>query len=157
MTGAGTVADAGPGEIWSYDARIVTQMNRLEDRIAKFALQNYVTSGAVFLAYFGGKITLATTLIALVVINLNFVLAIAHTAYWYKLLFSMHHVTRNYWLEQKPRAGFWEALRGNANAREVLDVEPLSFENLHKKLELSHPAVRASFLPTLGAVLLFFV
>ena len=36
MTGAGTPADVGSGEIWSYDATIIAQMNRLEDRIAKF-------------------------------------------------------------------------------------------------------------------------
>jgi hypothetical protein len=85
------------------------------------------------------------------------VLAIAHIAYWYRLLFSIHHVARNYWLEQKPRAVFGAALRGNANAREVLDAEQLSFKNLHKKLELWHPAVGASLLPAVGAVLLFFL
>ena len=69
----------------------------------------------------------------------------------------MHHVTRNYWLMQQPRAGFYAALHDNTDARQVLEAGNPSFKDFHKQLELVHPAAFANILPAAAAWLLCFI
>jgi hypothetical protein len=39
-------------ELFQYDTQIINQLNRIEDRITTFAIQNYASSGAVLFAFF---------------------------------------------------------------------------------------------------------
>jgi hypothetical protein len=136
-------------DLFRYDQAILRQLNRLEDATTKFALRNYVTSGLVGAAFFATKIPLWAASLVVLVLNVNFVLAIAANVWRYKILCSMHEVTRNAWFELTPRSSVYEALKG--------DLRKLSVSGdrrWREQLDFRHPAVYANFVPLAAAVFL---
>ena len=66
------------GDPLRYDELLLTQLNEVGSRVTTFAITNYAASGAIFLAFFATKLQSWVILVAVIIVNCNFVIAIAH-------------------------------------------------------------------------------
>ena len=92
-------------ELLEYDKSILETIRHIEDICVKFALQNYVAAGAVFLAYFSGKMpspSLQITAWVVCGVSVIFTIAIILNACRYNTLWKLHCIARNTWLASQP-------------------------------------------------------
>jgi hypothetical protein len=141
-------------ELFRYDQMVVNQINRIEDRVTKFALQNYTSSGAVLLAFFTTKIPLLAAAAVVFILNFNFVLAIASHLWRFKVLYAMHDVTRNHWLEDKLKSELIAAFKADKDCKKVLEIRTASPRDRLQWFDWTHPAAWGSWIPTVAVTIL---
>ena len=81
-----------------YHKSILETLRHIEDIVLKLALQNYAAAGAVFLAYYAGKMPLKVAAPAVVGLGVVFTWAIWTHTLRYMLLWKMHRILRDNWL-----------------------------------------------------------
>jgi hypothetical protein len=141
-------------DLFQYDTLIVNQLNRIEDQIAKFAIQNYASSGAVLFAFFTTKIPLLAAFFAVLTLNINFILAIAHNHWRFRMLYAMHDITRNTWFEYKPKGALFQALKDDQQSNQIVTIRTASAGDRRRQFDFNHPAIVSNFLPAAAAYLL---
>jgi hypothetical protein len=72
--------------------------HHIEDISVKFALQNYAATGAVFLAYFTGHMSLRMSTAVAFLLSVIFTIAILVNVGRYQLFWKMHRIARDHWL-----------------------------------------------------------
>jgi hypothetical protein len=88
-------------EVLDYDNMIVRNLEQIENRMEKFALQNYVSAGGVLLAGFGTDrvpLSLAHVKWAIIALSVVFTVAIFLNAARYHVLWKLHRIARDCWL-----------------------------------------------------------
>jgi hypothetical protein len=141
----GSANDATARAAFNYDGRLLDQMNRIQDRIERYALQNYAAAGAVFVAYFTGSIPIHAAAAAVIVLGLNFIIAIGVNIYGLRVLWKMHRIALDRWFEEKTELR--EALiKGNDDINKLLAT---------KSLSLTHflPVIIANLLPAIAILI----
>jgi hypothetical protein len=89
-----------------YDKMLLDTLMKLEERITKFSIQDYVASGAVFLTLFTTRFPVWIVTPVILLIWVNFTLAMVACFCRHRVLFEMHRITRNCWFEEKSKADF---------------------------------------------------
>ncbi len=149
MTSEGLPNDAMGGsadarDAFNYDGRLLEQINRLQDRIQKFALQNYAAAGAVFLAYFTEKIPIVPAAAAIIVLGLNFTIAIGFNVLNLRKLWKMHRITLDRWFQA--RRELREALGKDNEIEKLLTTQSMSFWHFL-------PVIIANLLPAIAILI----
>jgi hypothetical protein len=132
-------------EVLDYDKTILETIRHIEDICVKFALQNYAASGAVFLAYYAGKMPLKVTVWVVVLLSLIFTWAICTNILRYRVLWKLHRVARDNWLATQ--TALREQFRADTDCQKYLTMTtlpPLAFL----------PVVVINLLPAIAAVVL---
>jgi len=78
-----------------YDSAVIRSIHHIEDVCVKFALQNYASAGAVFVAYFTDKISLGITVLVVIGLAAVFTIAIWINVVRYSLFWKLHRIARN--------------------------------------------------------------
>ena len=134
-------------DVLDYDKTINKSLQHIEDILVKFALQNYVAAGVLFLAYFTAQIPLGIMALAVVGLGLIFAWAIWSNIKRYKMLWQLHRITRDHWIAGQP--GLSAAFDNDPDCKKYLASKafsPLTFL----------PVIIINSLPALAAVLLVF-
>jgi hypothetical protein len=121
-------------------------IHHIEDINVKFALQNYVTAGAVFAAYFAKQTSIRMAAAVVVGLGVVFTLAIFFNIVRYRLFWKMHRIARDHWLAGQ--AALRDAYFKDADCRSYLSLSVLPRGALW-------PVVVINLLPAAAAVLLW--
>ena len=132
-------------DVLEYDKALIKSIHHIEDICVKFALQNYAVAGAVFLAYFTGKMSLKMSASVIVRLGVVFTLAICSNIKRYRLFWKLHRIARDNWLEGQSALG--EAFRLDPECEKYLKLKTLP-------LRAFSPVVVINLLPAFAAVLL---
>src|SRR5215475_5466269 len=99
-------------ELLDYDEVIVKHLEHIENRIERFALQNYAAAGAVLLAHFGtNQVPLGHVRWTVIALGVVFTVAIISNAARYHVVWKLHRIARDCWLA------------GQTKFREVCDAD----------------------------------
>jgi hypothetical protein len=132
-----------------YDKLLLTQLRHVSGLVTNFAITNYAASGAIFFAFFTTKLPSWVILVAIIVINCNFVLAIAHNIWVARRLHQMHTIARMAWFENKTKDDLHQSLKKDALSSIMLTIKSTE---LGRNFDFSHPAVASNLIPALGAI-----
>ena len=133
-------------DLLDYDSSIVEILVHIEDVLVKFALQNYASAGAVFVAYYTHKISLCTAVLVVFGLGAVFVCAIGINVHRYRLLFKIHKVVRDQWLERQTKLR--NALLKDKDCENYLaELNPVN---------TLWPMILINLLPALAAIFLAF-
>jgi hypothetical protein len=132
-------------EVRDYDDALLQTIRHIEDINVKFALQNYAAAGAVFVAYYAGKMPLKITAWVVVVLSLIFTWAICSNIVRYSLFWKMHRIARNHWLASQSELS--EAFRRDPACENYLRMTALP-------RRVFFPVVVISLLPAIAAIIL---
>lgn len=144
------VSDTG-NELFQYDQAVVKQINRIEDIITNFAIRNYVTSGTVLAASFATEIPFWAAFLVVLLLNVNFVLAIAHNNWRFKILCKIHELARNSWFQSASKDEAFGLLQPHLNR---MTVEEIGWRASLSQTDFKHLAVFANLLPAFAALVL---
>ncbi len=137
-------------EIFEYDGRLLAALNKLQDTVSSYAIQNYSACGAVLFFHFTSANRLPFWVASVLVIALcaNFCFAIAANLGAAKKLYVAHRIAVEQWFGGKTRQDLYTALSEDLAAKEILKKDPsFSFVVLH-------PAVIANAIPAIGVLIL---
>jgi hypothetical protein len=135
-------------ELLDYDETLLSSLHHIENILVKFALQNYVSAGAVFLAAFTGSVPNWVAAIVVIVLAVLFIWAILNNTLRYNVLWKMHRVARDKWLATQTALD--QSLRDDPDITRYLGIHALPRTNFV-------PLILANFLPALAAGLLLLV
>jgi hypothetical protein len=146
------------GDALRYDKLLLTQLNKIRDQMTKFALQNYAASGAILLAYFATKVPLWAVFVAILVVNVNFILALASNNWQIKALYAAHKIARDAWFADEPKAQLLEQLKTDEQSNQLFTgrdrKKQFDFDHLKQQLDFNHLAIVSNLLPSLAACVL---
>jgi hypothetical protein len=133
-------------ELLDYDKAIVELLKHIEDRIERFALQNYAASGAVLLAHFGttNRVPLPVAKWTVIALGLVFTVAIISNAARYHVLWKLHRIARDCWLGRAEQANFRDECKKDAGVESYLDTKKLPL------LESYGPLIAINLLPAVA-------
>jgi hypothetical protein len=132
-------------DVIDYDKSIIKTLHHIEEVLVKFALQNYASAGAVFLAYFSGHLSLKMSTAVVVGLGIVFAIAIGVNITRYRLLWRLHRVARDTWLAgQSPLR---EAYRKDKECEDYLSQKELPYITCL-------PVIIINLVPALAALLL---
>jgi hypothetical protein len=129
-----------------YDNAVIRSIHHVEDICVKFALQNYASAGAVFVAYFTDQISLGIAVLVVIGLAAVFTGAIGCNIVRYSLFWKLHRIARNTWL--KGQTGLRDALFADKECKEYLEMEKLP-------LIAFLPVIIINLLPAVVAVVLW--
>jgi hypothetical protein len=137
-------------ELLEYDGLLLSQLGRMEDTINKFAIQNYAAAGAVLAAHltFGQeKFPGWLTVVVVLLLGLNFALALGRYLWRFKVLYGIHRTIVDCWFHSKSRADLHACLRNDEVSRKFLDTRMTS--SIEYWIIIS-----GALIPALGATIL---
>ena len=129
-----------------YDNAVIRSIHHIEDICVKFALQNYASAGAVFVAYFTDKLSLGITVLVVIGLAAVFTLAIVFNIVRYGLFWKLHRIARNRWLQGQTELR--DALFADAECKRYLEMEKIP-------LVAFVPVIVINLLPALAALVLW--
>jgi hypothetical protein len=129
-----------------YDNALIRSIHHIEDICVKFALQNYASAGAVFVAYFTDKISLGTSVLVVIGLAAVFTIAIGFNIARYSLFWRLHRIARNTWLQGQ--SALRDALFADAECQRYLKMEKIP-------LIAFVPVVIINLLPAVAALVLW--
>jgi len=106
-----------------YDSAVIRSIHHIEDVCVKFALQNYASAGAVYVAYFTDKISLGINVLVVIGLAAVFTIAIWFNVVRYSLFWKLHRIARNKWLQGQTELR--AALFANAACKKYLEMEKI--------------------------------
>jgi hypothetical protein len=138
-------------DIFEYDGRVLEAIKQRQDAITSFAIQNYAACGAVAFFYFNSSNKLPLWLAAaiVVVLCLNFIVAIAANVFVAKSLYVMHRIALECWMKGENRSNLYSALLADSRSAAVLSSKGFSYG-----LDFRHPSIAANLIPLLGVLVL---
>jgi hypothetical protein len=111
-------------ELLDYDNIVVKHLEHIENRIERFALQNYAAAGAVLLAHFGtNQVPLPLVKWAIIALGLAFTVAIISNAARYHDVWKLHRIARDCWLAEQVK--FREACYADKGVKKYLEIKEL--------------------------------
>jgi hypothetical protein len=128
-----------------YDNAVIMSIHHIEDICVKFALQNYASAGAVFVAYFTDKISLGITVLVVIGLAVVFTIAIVFNIVRYSLFWKLHRIARNRWLQGQTELR--AALFADPACKKYLEMEEIPFISFA-------PVVVINLLPAVAALVL---
>lgn len=126
-----------------YDNAVIRSIHHIED--IWFALQNYASAGAVFVAYFTDKISLGISVLVVIGLAAVFTIAIIFIVR-YSLFWKLHRIARNRWLQGQTELR--AALFADAGCKKYLEMEQIPLISFA-------PVVIINVLPALAALVLW--
>jgi hypothetical protein len=101
------------------------------------------------LAYFATKVPLWAVFVALLVVNVNFILALANNNWQIKALYAAHEIARNAWFANEPKATLLEQLKTGERTNQLF-----TGHDLKRQFDFNHLAIDSNLLPSLAACVL---
>jgi hypothetical protein len=135
-------------ELLDYDSMIVKHLEHIENRMERFALQNYAAAGAVLLAHFGTtQVPLPFVKWTIVTLGLVFTVAIILNAARFHNLWKLHRIARDCWLAEQDKEKFREACHADKGVKEYLGIKELPLLGSYGPLIIINflPAVVVAF------------
>ena len=129
-----------------YYELLLKGLLHIEDILVKFALQNYAAAGAVFLAYFTNKMPLGITVLVVIGLGLVFGWAMWKNIERYVLLWKLHRITRDNWLNGQ--SDLRKELVADKQCEDYLNIKEFSPYTFS-------PVMIINLLPAAAAILLF--
>src|SRR4051794_28371947 len=113
-------------ELLDYDSMIIKHLEHIENRIERFALQNYAAAGAVLLAHFGtNQVPLSLVKWTIIALGLVFTVAIISNAARFHGLWKLHRIARDCWLAEQEQDKFREACDADKGAKKYMSIKEL--------------------------------